>query len=152
MCHPLTDSSGVPINSSPLANTSDTSTTTRPLVSATSGPSISQPSTSTVPTPSSNSTGNTFPTTPWTSVNHTGEEGGEGGLGAKVVRGLVEPLNGKGHHIYYDNFSSSVALAKEMAAKGNYTISTTRFITCLLRVLSVQNLIYQLLTYNTTTI
>jgi hypothetical protein len=69
MCHPLTDSSGVPINSSPLANTSDTSTTTRPLVSATSGPSISQPSTSTVPTPSSNSTGNTFPTTPWTSAN-----------------------------------------------------------------------------------
>ena len=56
----------------------------------------------------------------------TGDEGGEGGLGAKVARGLVEPLNGKGHHIYYDNFFSSVALAKEMAAKGNYTISTTR--------------------------
>jgi hypothetical protein len=51
---------------------------------------------------------------------------GEGGLGAKVVRSLVEPLNGKGHHIYYDNFFSSVSLAKEQCARGNYAISTTR--------------------------
>ena len=50
----------------------------------------------------------------------------DGGLGAKVVRALVEPLNGKGHHVYYDNFFSSVALAKEQASKGNYTIATTR--------------------------
>jgi hypothetical protein len=38
----------------------------------------------------------------------------------------VEPLNGKGHHIYYDNYFSSVSLATEQASKGNYTIATTR--------------------------
>ena len=53
-------------------------------------------------------------------------ESGEGGLGARVVRALVEPLNRKGYHIYFDNYFSSVSLAMEQASKGNYTIVTTR--------------------------
>ena len=51
---------------------------------------------------------------------------GEDGLGAKVVKQLVQPLNGKGHHVYYDNFFSSVSLARDMLEKGNYTVATTR--------------------------
>jgi hypothetical protein len=51
---------------------------------------------------------------------------GEDGLGAKVVKQLTQPLNGRGHHVYYDNFFSSVSLAKDMLEKGNYTIATTR--------------------------
>ena len=54
------------------------------------------------------------------------EESGVGGLGARVVRALVEPLNGKGYHIYFNNYFSSVSLATEQASKGNYTIATTR--------------------------
>ena len=50
---------------------------------------------------------------------------GEDGLGAKVVKQLVQPLNGKGHHVYYDNFFSSVALARDMLEKGNYTVART---------------------------
>jgi hypothetical protein len=50
----------------------------------------------------------------------------EHGLGATVVKNMVEPLYGKGHHVFYDNFFSSVALVKDLLDNKVYTIGTTR--------------------------
>ena len=35
----------------------------------------------------------------------------EDGLGARVVKSMVGPIYDKGHHVYMDNFFSSVTLA-----------------------------------------
>ena len=50
----------------------------------------------------------------------------EFGLGASVVKNMVQSLYGKGYYVFYDNFFSSVALAKELLDNKVYTIGTTR--------------------------
>jgi hypothetical protein len=50
----------------------------------------------------------------------------ESGLGASVVKNMVESLYEKGYYVFYDNFFSSVALAKDLLEKKVYTIGTTR--------------------------
>ena len=50
----------------------------------------------------------------------------EFGLGASVVKNMVQSLYGKGYYVFYDNFFSSVALAKELMDNKVYTIGTTR--------------------------
>ena len=50
----------------------------------------------------------------------------EVGLGASVVKTMVEPLYGKGYYVFYDNFFSSVSLARDLLDNKVYTIGTTR--------------------------
>ena len=50
----------------------------------------------------------------------------EHGLGAAVVKRMVQPLYGKGYHVFYDNFFSSVQLAQDLLQDKVYTIGTTR--------------------------
>ena len=50
----------------------------------------------------------------------------EHGLGASVVKQLSEPLRGKGHHLYFDNFFSSVDLAQDLLKDQLYCVATTR--------------------------
>ena len=50
----------------------------------------------------------------------------EHGLGAAVVKRMVQPLYGKGYHVFYDNFFSSVKLAQDLLQDKVYTIGTTR--------------------------
>ena len=51
---------------------------------------------------------------------------GEHGLGYGVVMKLTEPYHNRGHHIYYDNFFSSVNLLIGLLEKGTYACATTR--------------------------
>ena len=43
-----------------------------------------------------------------------------------MVQHLVEPLYHANHHIYMDNFFSSIALATKLAKKNTYTMGTVR--------------------------
>ena len=47
-------------------------------------------------------------------------------LGSKVVLDLAQDLFGKGYHLYFDNFFSSVELAKELLIHQTGMIATTR--------------------------
>ena len=50
----------------------------------------------------------------------------EVGLGASVVKTMVESLYGKGYYVSYDNFFSSVSFAKDLLDNKVYSIGTTR--------------------------
>ena len=50
----------------------------------------------------------------------------EDGLGATVVLRMLEPMYNKNHHVYMDNFFSSVKLANKLKPKGSRMIGTTR--------------------------
>jgi len=47
-------------------------------------------------------------------------------LGYKVVMGVSRHILGKGYHVYYDNFFSSVGLAVALLQNGTTSIATTR--------------------------
>ena len=47
-------------------------------------------------------------------------------LSSGVVQDLVEPLYWRNHHVYMDNFFSSLELAKKLAEKNTYKIGTMR--------------------------
>ena len=48
------------------------------------------------------------------------------GLAAKVVKSMRQPLYNKGHHVYMDNYFSSVSLAKFLLSVNTYMIGTAR--------------------------
>ncbi len=50
----------------------------------------------------------------------------ETGLGARVVKDLTAHLQGKYHHIYCDNFITSVKLFKDLEEVGLYACGTAR--------------------------
>ena len=50
----------------------------------------------------------------------------EHGLGYNVVMKLSTPYHGKGHHIFYDNFFSSVELLRDLLKKATYACGTMR--------------------------
>jgi hypothetical protein len=50
----------------------------------------------------------------------------EDGLGARVVKHLCQPLHGKNHHVYMDNFFSSPKLFTDLQADGVYCCGTLR--------------------------
>ena len=50
----------------------------------------------------------------------------EHGLGYNVVMKLSTPYHGKGHHIFYDNFFSSVELLRDLLKKSTYACGTMR--------------------------
>ena len=48
-------------------------------------------------------------------------------LGRKVmVKRLLEPFKGKGHFVFYDNFFTSVDLAKDLLSSNTYACGTAR--------------------------
>ena len=49
----------------------------------------------------------------------------EDGLGATVVLRMLEPVYSNNHHVYMDNFFSSVKLANKLKPKGIKMIGTT---------------------------
>ena len=50
----------------------------------------------------------------------------EKNLGARVVKTLTEPLRGKYHHVYIDNFFTSEALIIDLEKEGIYVCGTAR--------------------------
>ena len=50
----------------------------------------------------------------------------EVGLGARVVKELTSDMQGKYHHIYFDNFFTSQDLLLDLVAKGIYACGTAR--------------------------
>ncbi len=50
----------------------------------------------------------------------------ETGLGARVVKDLTSPLQGRYHHVYIDNFFTSVRLLEELEDVGLYACGTAR--------------------------
>jgi hypothetical protein len=56
---------------------------------------------------------------------YAGATPGAAALGASVVKNMVQPLHGGGYFVFYDNFFSSVELAKDLLEKKVYTIGTT---------------------------
>ena len=50
----------------------------------------------------------------------------EKGLGARVVKTLTEPLKGKFHHVYFDDFFTSTELLMDLEKDGVYTCGTAR--------------------------
>ena len=50
----------------------------------------------------------------------------EDSLSSRVVQHLVQPLYNANHHIYMDNYFSSIALATKLAENNTYTIGTVR--------------------------
>ncbi len=48
------------------------------------------------------------------------------GLGARVLKDLTFPLRGQHHHIYCDNFFTSVKLFEELEEAGLYACGTAR--------------------------
>ena len=52
-------------------------------------------------------------------------EGAEGGLGKRVVLDLSQSLEGK-HHLYFDNFFTSVDLLQTLKERGTYACGTVR--------------------------
>ena len=50
----------------------------------------------------------------------------EGGLGPSVVKRLMAPFKGKGHFVFYDNFFSSVDLAKDLLSLTVYACGTAK--------------------------
>ena len=49
------------------------------------------------------------------------------GLGYDVVTKLIRPFMNKNHHVYFDNFVSSVTLLEHLEANGTYACAT---VTC----------------------
>lgn len=50
----------------------------------------------------------------------------EKSLGARVVKTLTEPLKGKFHHVYFDNFFTSAELLTDLEKDGVYACGTAR--------------------------
>ena len=48
------------------------------------------------------------------------------GVGHQVVMDLAEPFLDMGHHLFFDNYFSSVKLAKDLLARNTYMCSTIR--------------------------
>ena len=48
----------------------------------------------------------------------------EHGLGASVVRTMTEPIAEKGHFVFFDNYFSSVPLAKFLRTNNTYCVAT----------------------------
>nr|XP_006812366.1 PREDICTED: piggyBac transposable element-derived protein 4-like [Saccoglossus kowalevskii] len=67
-------------------------------------------------------TGYTFDMSPYTGKKSTPEKG----LGYQVVCDLTQQYFYFGHHIYYDNFFSSVQIALDLYSKDTYICSTIR--------------------------
>ena len=59
---------------------------------------------------------------------YTGKKGNspEQGLGARVVKDLTSDLKGKHHHVYFDNFFTSVKLIEDLRNDGIYGCGTAR--------------------------
>ena len=59
---------------------------------------------------------------------YTGKEGNttEKGLGKRVVKDLTEDLKGKHHHVYFDNFFTSLDLIVDLDKDGIYSCGTAR--------------------------
>ena len=59
---------------------------------------------------------------------YTGKVGDtvETGLGARVVKDLTSDLKGKYHHVFFDNFFSSVSLLADLEKEGVYSCGTAR--------------------------
>ena len=59
---------------------------------------------------------------------YTGATGSnnEDSLSSRVVQNLVQLLYGANHHIYMDNYFSSIPLALKLAEDSTYTIGTMR--------------------------
>ena len=59
---------------------------------------------------------------------YTGASGGdrEMGLGEKVVRQLAESIKGNHHHLYFDNYFSSISLLSKLLEDGTYACGTIR--------------------------
>ena len=54
---------------------------------------------------------------------YTGQtEGAEGGLGKRVVSDLSQSLEGKHHHLYFDNFFTSVDLLQTLKERGTHLV------------------------------
>ena len=51
---------------------------------------------------------------------------GPNGLGYDVITTLGDRFNNRGHHFFFDNFFSSVKLAKDLLQQGTYSCSTIR--------------------------
>ena len=63
----------------------------------------------------------------WNMQVYTGRENSsEKGLGARVVKDLTSPLQQKFHHIYCDNFFTSVQLFEDLERVGLYACGTAR--------------------------
>ncbi len=56
----------------------------------------------------------------------SGEGGREVGLGKNVVKRLTNQLQGKNHHVYFDNYFNSVQLHEELNEVGTYGCGTVR--------------------------
>ena len=54
------------------------------------------------------------------------EESAEVNLGAKVAKKLLRMLVGKGYHLYFDNFFSSVSLMEDLLKDELYACGTFR--------------------------
>ena len=50
----------------------------------------------------------------------------EGSLSSRVVQNQIQPLYGANHHIYMDNYFSSIVLALKPAENNTYMIGTVR--------------------------
>ena len=50
----------------------------------------------------------------------------EHGLGEKVVKTLTADLQGKHHHVFFDNFFTNVKLMEDLLADGIYACGTAR--------------------------
>ena len=61
-------------------------------------------------------------------ILYTGKVGetAETGLGARVVKDLTHDLKGKYHHVFFDNFFSSVSLLADLEKNGIYSCGTAR--------------------------
>ena len=56
---------------------------------------------------------------------YTGASGvTETGLGEKVVRQLAESIKGNHHHLYFDNYFSSISLLSKLLEDGTYACGT----------------------------
>ena len=54
------------------------------------------------------------------------QENCEVGLGAHMVKTLTRDLNHKNHHVYFDNFFTSVQLLEQLEEDGIYSCGTAR--------------------------
>lgn len=50
----------------------------------------------------------------------------EWGMTGQCVLDLIEPLPGRGHHIFTDNYYTSIPLAKELLLRGHHLVGTIR--------------------------
>ena len=58
---------------------------------------------------------------------YTGKENSaEKGLGIRVVKDLTRPIKDKHHHVYCDNFFTSLKLLEDLEKEGTYVCGTTR--------------------------